>query len=68
MGVDAPQRSKLFLEMEAAAERYYELLDRLNEDDPRVVQAKAELDRIEARFSDNPAYAAWLKLHRSAAE
>lgn len=68
MGVDAPQRSKLFLEMEAAAERYYELLDRLNEDDPRVVQAKAELDRIEARFSDNPAYAAWLKPHRSAAE
>lgn len=68
MGVDAPQRSKSFLEMEAAAARYYELLDRLNEDDPRVVQAKAELDRIEARFSDNPAYAAWLKLHRSAAE
>lgn len=68
MGVDAPQRSKSFLEMETAAERYYQLLDRLNEDDPLVMQAKAELDRIEARFSDNPAYAAWLKLHRSAAE
>ena len=68
MGVDAPQRSKPFLEMEAAAERYYELLDRLKEDDPKVMQAKAELDRIEARFSDNPAYAALLKLRRSAAE
>ena len=68
MGVDAPQRSKLFLEMEAAAGRYYELLDRLSEDDPAVMQAKAELDRIEARFSDNPAYAALLKLQRSAAE
>ncbi len=68
MGVDTPQRSKLFLEMEAAAHRYYDLLDRLSDDDPNVMEAKAELDRIEARFSDNPAYAALLKLHRSAAE
>ena len=67
MGVDAPQRSKLFLEMEAAAQRYYNLLGRLSDDDPHVMEAKAELDRIEARFSDNPAYAALLKLHRSAA-
>ena len=68
MGVDTPQRSKLFLEMEAAAQRYYKLLDELSDDDPEVTKAKAELDRIEARFSDNPAYAALLKLHRSAAE
>ena len=67
MGVDSPQRSKLFLEMEAAAARYYELLDQLVEDHPNVMTAKAELDRIEARFSDEPAYAAFLKLHRSAA-
>ena len=68
MGVDTPQRSKLFLEMEAAAQRYYELLGLRGDDQPEVLQAKAELDRIEARFSDNPAYAALLKLHRSAAE
>ena len=68
MGVDVPQRSKLFLEMEVKAARYYRLLDRLSENDPDVVHAKAELDQIEARFSDNPAYAALLKLHRSAAE
>ena len=68
MGVDAPQRSKLFLEMEAAAQRYYALLDELSDDDPEVTTAKEELDRIEARFSDNPAYAALLKLHRTAAE
>ena len=67
MGVETPQRSKLFLEMEEAAERYYDLLDQLSDDDPKVAQAKAELDRIEARFSDNPAYAALLKLHRSSA-
>ena len=67
MGVDRPQRSKLFLEMEAAAQRYYTLLDQSSDDYSDVAQAKAELDRIEARFSDNPAYAALLKLHRSAA-
>ena len=44
MGVDTPQRSKPFLEMEAAAERYYRLLDELNDDDPEIAQAKAELD------------------------
>ena len=67
MGVEAPQRSKLFLEMEAAAKHYYELLDQLSDDGPGVRQAKAELDRIEARFSDNPAYAALLQLRRSMA-
>lgn len=68
MGVDTPQRSKAFLELDAAAQRYYELLDRLSDGDPDVMAAKAQLDKIEARFADNPAYAAFLKLHRSAAE
>ena len=68
MGVDTPQRSKRFLEMEATAQHYYELLDRLSDDDPEVATARAALDRIEARFSDNPAYAALLKLRRSAVE
>ena len=68
MGVDTPQRSKLFLEMEAAALHYYQLLDRLSDDDPNVMRAKVELDRIEALFSDNPVYTALLKLHRLAAE
>ena len=62
-----PQRSKRFLEMETAARRYYELLDQCRDDQhPDVAQAKKELDRIEAHFSDNPAYAAFLKLHRYA--
>ena len=64
MGVDTPQRSRLFLEMEAAARRYYQLLDQRGDDHPGVVQAKAELDKTEARFSNNPAYAAFLKLYR----
>ena len=69
MGVDKPQRSRLFQLKEAAARRYYELLDRLDDDDHRdVVKAKRELDEIEERFMDDPAYAAFLKLQRSAAE
>ena len=68
MGVPEPQRSKRFLEMEAAAKRYYQLLDQCGDSHPDVVQAKAELDQIEAEFSNNPAYAAFLKLHRHAAE
>ena len=68
MGVETPQRSKRFLEMEAAAESYYKLLDESTEDDPKAMAAKEELDRIESRFSDDPAYAALLKLRRSTAE
>ena len=69
MGVKEPQRSRLFLEKEAAALKYYELLDRLDDDDhPDVVNAKKELDKIEGRFIDDPAYTAFLKLHRAAGE
>ena len=69
MGVDVPQRSRLFLEKEAAARKYYELLDRMDDDhDPVVVGAKKELDEIEGRFMDDPAFAAFLKLRRAAVE
>ena len=69
MGVKVPQRSRLFLEKEAAARKYYELLDRLgDDDDPDVVKAKKEPDEIEGRFMDDPAYAAFLKLRRAAAK
>ena len=69
MGVDIPQRSRRFLEKEAAARRYYELLDHFEDDDhPDVVKAKKELDEIEGRFIDDPAFTAFLKLRRAAAE
>ncbi len=69
MGVDKPQRSELFREKEDAAHRYYKLLDHLDNDDHLdVVKAKKELDEIEERFMDDPAYAAFLKLQRGAVE
>lgn len=68
MGVDNPQRSKQFQLKEDAARQYYELLDRLNDDSHAdVMQAKGKLDEIEARFVDDPAYVAFLKIQRSAA-
>ena len=68
MGVDMPQRSKRFVEMEKKARDYYKLLDKYkNEHHPDVAKTKAELDKIEADFSDDPAYTAFLKLHRYAA-
>ena len=36
--------------------------------DPVVVGAKKELDEIEGRFMDDPAFAAFLKLRRAAVE
>ncbi len=66
MGVDMPQRSRLFQQKEAAAHQYYKLLDQLNDDHhPDVMKAKKKLDEIEERFMDDPAYAAFLKLRRS---
>ena len=69
MGVDRPQRSRLFHQKEAAARRYYELLDRLDDDDHQdIAKAKRELDEIEDRFMDDPAYSAFLKLQRGVVE
>ena len=68
MGVDTPQRSKRFVEMENKARDYYKLLDKYrDEHHPDVAKIKVELDKIEADFSDDPAYTAFLKLHRYAA-
>ena len=68
MGVEVPQRSRHFLDMKQAAENYYSLLDRLSDENPMVLEAKSELDRIEERFADNPAFVALLKFKRAAAE
>ncbi len=68
MGVDTPQRSKRFVEMEKKARDYYKLLDKYrDEHHPDIAKTKVELDKIEADFSDDPAYTAFLKLHRYAA-
>lgn len=68
MGVDDSQRSALYRELEAAAEEYYRLLDAEPTADAELAAQKARLDELEARFTDNPALAAFLRMHRIAHE
>lgn len=69
MGVDVPQRSERHQEMMEAAERYYQILEELrDENNPEVLQLRAELDRLLEPFADDPAGQAFLKMKRQAAE
>lgn len=58
MGLKQEIRSRKFEEMERAAEEFFEALDN-NSDNINVL--KSNLDRLEAEFSDNPAYMALIR-------
>ena len=66
MDVDIPQRSQRFQQMATAAEEYLKALQDHPEDKSSVQRLKKKLDETETRFSDNPAYVAFLKLEREA--
>ena len=66
MGVDVPQRSERYIEMMAAAEKYYKLLQEPNVGPDAIAVAELELNRLSVRFSDDPAYHALLKLELEA--
>ena len=66
MGVAVPQKSQRFLEMMAAAEEYYRLLQKDDATEAAIDLAESELDRLSERFSDDPAYLALLKLELEA--
>ena len=58
MGLKQKIRSKKFEEMERAAEDFFDALDN-NRDNVNVL--KGNLDRLEAEFSDDPAYMALIR-------
>lgn len=58
MGLKQEIRSKKFEEMERAAEDFFDALDN-NRDNVNVL--KGNLDRLEAEFSDDPAYMALIR-------
>lgn len=58
MGLKQEIRSKKFEEMERAAEDFFDALDN-NSDNVNVL--KGNLDRLEAEFSDDPAYMALIR-------
>lgn len=59
MGVEVPQKSERYLEMMRAAEEYYRLL---SEAPSQARAAEERLAELAARFSDDPAYHALLRL------
>jgi predicted ATP-binding protein involved in virulence len=68
-GVEIPQQSRRFIEMEEAAENYYRVLKQLpaasEEEKHRL---KQKLDELLMPYSDDPAYQAFLKMERLAVE
>jgi predicted ATP-binding protein involved in virulence len=66
MGVADVQRSRRFHDMEEAAAEYYRLLETKPANDAEAQRLKARLDELMLPFADNPAYVAFLNMHRVA--
>lgn len=64
MGVEVPQKSERYLEMMRVAEEYYRLLREPDATAMDIAAAESRLNELTARYSDDPAYQALLKLER----
>jgi predicted ATP-binding protein involved in virulence len=68
-GVEIPQQSQRFLDMEKAAEEYYTVLKQLpSASEEKKQRLKKHLDELLLPYSDDPAFQAFLKMERQAAE
>jgi AAA domain, putative AbiEii toxin, Type IV TA system/AAA domain len=68
MGVSEVQRGQRFIQMKNVAKEYYQLLEKIPLATDSEKQAlKAKLDELLIPYSNDPAYAAWLEMHRHAA-
>jgi predicted ATP-binding protein involved in virulence len=68
-GVEMPYTSDRYLKRKAAAAKYFALLQEGRKlDDPKLMEAKDQLDAVTAHFADNPAADAFMELQRIAAE
>ena len=64
-GIEMPQKSLRFTQMMEAAEAYYKRLHECaDETDPQTQSLKQRLDELSIPFSDDPAFAAFLKFER----
>lgn len=60
MGLEQESRSQKFLEMQAAAAEFFDLVqDETNEE--RITQAQEKLEQLQLRYNNEPAYVALLK-------
>lgn len=64
MGVDLPQKSKRYLQMMNAAEKYFRLLRTPGALPEEIDAAEQQLNKLSVPFSDDPAFQALLKLER----
>ena len=68
-GVEIPQQSQRFLDMEKAAEAYYTVLKQIPPaDEDEKQRLRQRLDELLLPYSDDPAFQAFLKMERLAVE
>lgn len=68
-GVEIPQQSQRFLDMEKAAEEYYTVLKQMHPaSEEKKQQLRQRLDELLLPYSDDPAFQAFLKMERLAVE
>jgi predicted ATP-binding protein involved in virulence len=68
-GVEIPQQSQRFLDMEKAAEKYYTLLKQMpSASEEEKTRLKQHLDELLFPYSDDPAFQAFLKMECFAVE
>ncbi len=67
MGVEMPQRSHKFLEMERVASEYFALIakGKTSKTDKEVANLRQQLNELEELYSDDPAFVAFLKAKRN---
>jgi len=66
-GIEHIERSARFRQMVETAAEYYKTLDQVPSASPeRIEQLKSRLDELMLPFSDEPAYVAFLEMHREA--
>jgi predicted ATP-binding protein involved in virulence len=70
MDVQDVPRSKAFLEMEEVAKKYYDLIaaGKTSENDAEVANLREQLNELEDKFSEDPAFVALLKSERKSAD
>lgn len=64
MGVEVPQKSERYVQMMETAEEYFRLLRAPSPELAAVNAVEQRLNELSARFSDDPAFQAFLKLER----
>jgi AAA15 family ATPase/GTPase len=68
LGIEIPQQNNTYLKMVKKAQEYYLLLEqaKTTEDEEKLSKLKKELDILEQKYIDNPAFHAFLRMERLA--